>query len=84
MMDESSPKILAAGTIKFRSKLIANRTYLFIFIGAHQADENVFSSQVENEIFARIGRGQLAQTRARGFEIRDQLKATRDSHESPR
>jgi hypothetical protein len=57
---------------------------LFLFIGAHQADRNVFSSQVKNEIFARIGRGQLAETRARGFEIRDQFKATRDSHESPR
>jgi hypothetical protein len=25
----------------------------------------------------------LAQTRARGFEIRDRFKATRDPHESP-
>jgi hypothetical protein len=80
-MDESPPNILAAGTIKFCSKLFANRMYLFI--GAHQADENVFSSQVKNKIFARIGRGQLAQTRARGFEIRDRFKATRDPHESP-
>jgi len=27
MMDESSPKILGAGTIKFWSKLFANRMY---------------------------------------------------------
>jgi hypothetical protein len=28
---------------------------MYLFIGAHQADENVFSSQVKNKIFARIG-----------------------------
>lgn len=29
---------------------------MYLFIGAHQADENVFSSQVKNKIFARRSR----------------------------
>jgi hypothetical protein len=56
---------------------------MYLFIGAHQADENAFSSQVKNKIFAWIGQGELARTKARGFEIRDRFKATRDSHDSP-
>jgi len=56
---------------------------MYLFIGAHQADENVFSRSGQKQNIRPELEASWPQTRARGFEIRDRFKATRDSHESP-